>query len=177
MLKRGIPLCRRPFGRLVLLLAAVVLVLLAGCGPPPTDIQGAEQSALSGGTTASQQQAPAVSEEGWYSSPEEVALYLHLYGCLPGNYLTKQEAKALGWNSSEGNLWEVAEGMSIGGDRFGNREGLLPEKEDRIWYECDVNYAGGYRGAERLLYSSDGLIYYTDDHYQSYTCLYGETGG
>ena len=177
MLKRGIPLCRRPFGRFVLLLAAVVLVLLAGCGAPPTDIQGAERSALSGGTTAPQQQAPTVSEEGWYSSPEEVALYLHLYGCLPGNYLTKQEAKALGWNSSEGNLWEVAEGMSIGGDRFGNREGLLPEKEDRIWYECDVNYAGGYRGAERLLYSSDGLIYYTDDHYQSYTCLYGETGG
>ena len=132
---------------------------------------------LPGGTTAPQQQAPAVSEEGWYSSPEEVALYLHLYGCLPGNYLTKQEAKALGWNSSEGNLWEVAEGMSIGGDRFGNREGLLPEKEDRIWYECDVNYAGGYRGAERLLYSSGGLIYYTDDHYQSYPCLYGETGG
>ena len=177
MLKRGIPLCRSPFGRFVLLLAAVVLVLLAGCGAPPTDIQGAERSALSGGTTAPQQQAPTVSEEGWYSSPEEVALYLHLYGCLPGNYLTKQEARELGWNSSEGNLWEVAEGMSIGGDRFGNREGLLPEKEDRIWYECDVNYAGGYRGAERLLYSSDGLIYYTDDHYQSYTCLYGETGG
>lgn len=177
MLKRGIPLCRSPFGRLVLLLAAVVLVLLAGCGAPPTDIQGAERSALSGGTTAPQQQAPTVSEEGWYSSPEEVALYLHLYGCLPGNYLTKQEARELGWNSSEGNLCEVAEGMSIGGDRFGNREGLLPEKEDRIWYECDVNYAGGYRGAERLLYSSDGLIYYTDDHYQSYTCLYGETGG
>lgn len=177
MLKRGIPLCRRPFGRFVLLLAAVVLVLLAGCGAPPTEIQGAEQSALPGGTTAPQQQAPAVSEEGWYSSPEEVVLYLHLYGCLPGNYLTKQEARELGWNSSEGNLWEVAEGMSIGGDRFGNREGLLPEKEDRIWYECDVNFVGGYRGAERLLYSSDGLIYYTDDHYQSYTCLYGETGG
>ena len=60
----------------------------------------------------------------------------------------------------------------IGGDRFGNRERLLPEASGRTWYECDVNYAGGYRGAERVLYSSDGLIYYTDDHYESFTPLY-----
>jgi len=62
--------------------------------------------------------------------------------------------------------------MSIGGDRFGNREGLLPDQEGRVWYECDVNYNGGYRGAERLVYSNDGLIYYTADHYQSFTRLY-----
>lgn len=64
--------------------------------------------------------------------------------------------------------------MSIGGDRFGNREGCLPEVEGRVWYECDVNYAGGFRGAERLLYSNDGLIYYTNDHYESFTPIYGE---
>jgi len=58
--------------------------------------------------------------------------------------------------------------------RFGNREGLLPEADGRTWYECDVNYMGGFRGAERLLYSSDGLIYYTDDHYASFTLVYGE---
>ena len=113
-------------------------------------------------------------EDGSYSTPEKVAEYLHFYGHLPQNYLTKQEAKALGWDASQGNLWEVAEGKSIGGDRFGNREGLLPEADGRTWYECDVNYMGGFRGAERLLYSSDGLIYYTDDHYASFTLVYGE---
>ncbi|MCK9253846.1 MAG: ribonuclease, partial [Clostridiales bacterium] len=78
----------------------------------------------------------------------------------------------LGWDASRGNLWEVTDRMSIGGDRFGNREGLLPDQEGRVWYECDVNYNGGYRGAERLVYSNDGLIYYTDDHYQSFTRMY-----
>lgn len=62
--------------------------------------------------------------------------------------------------------------MSIGGDRFGNYEGALPEAEGRTWKECDVNYQGGYRGSERLLYSSDGLIFYTADHYQTFTQLY-----
>ena len=116
---------------------------------------------------------PSVSEEGRYSSPEEVALYLHLYGHLPANYLTKAQATELGWDNREGNLWEVADGASIGGDRFGNREGLLPEAPERKWYECDVNYQGGYRGSERLCYSNDGLIYYSKDHYESFTLLYG----
>lgn len=113
-----------------------------------------------------------VTEDGEYSTCDEVALYLHLYGHLPANYLTKKEARELGWDNSAGNLWDVAEGMSIGGDRFGNYEGLLPDEEDRVWRECDVGYEGGYRGAQRILYSSDGLIYYTEDHYQSFTCLY-----
>lgn len=113
-----------------------------------------------------------VSEDGTYTSPEEVALYLHLYGHLPSNYITKKEAEAAGWDSSKGNLWEVADGMSIGGSRFGNYEGELPDKEGRKWYECDVNYEGGYRGAERLVYSSDGLIYYTADHYETFEQLY-----
>lgn len=114
----------------------------------------------------------SVDEDGWYSDRDSVALYLHTFGKLPGNFITKKEASALGWNSQKGNLWEVAEGMSIGGDSFGNREGLLPAAKGRKWYECDINYQGGYRGAERILYSSDGLIYYTGDHYQSYTQLY-----
>lgn len=113
-----------------------------------------------------------IDEDGWYSSKDEVALYLHTFERLPGNYLTKKEASALGWDSKKGNLWEVAEGMSIGGDTFGNREGLLPSARGRKWYECDINYQGGFRGAERILFSNDGLIYYTDDHYQSYTQLY-----
>ena len=108
----------------------------------------------------------------WYSAPDEVALYIHAFEELPFNYLTKSEARNLGWDSSAGNLWDVAPGMSIGGDRFGNREGLLPDARDRAWYECDVNYSGGYRGAERLLFSDDGLIYYSGDHYASCELLY-----
>lgn len=114
----------------------------------------------------------SVKEEETYSTRDEVALYLHLYGHLPANYITKKDARERGWDNSAGNLWEVADGMSIGGDRFGNYEGLLPEVQGRVWRECDVGYEGGYRGAQRILYSSDGLIYYTEDHYQSFTCLY-----
>lgn len=124
------------------------------------------------GTMAEDETNAAVSEEGQYSDPTSVALYLHTFGHLPDNYITKAEAEALGWESSLGNLWEVAQGKSIGGDKFGNREGLLPRAEGRQYYECDVNYEGGYRGGERLVYSNDGLIFYSDDHYASYTQLY-----
>ena len=115
-----------------------------------------------------------VTEDGEYSSKEEVALYIHLFEHLPDNYITKNEAKELGWVSSKGNLWEVAPGKSIGGDTFGNREGLLPEKKGRKYYECDVDYEGGYRDEYRLIYSNDGLVYYTEDHYNSFELLYGE---
>ena len=137
--------------------------------------------AVAGGNPEGQQQEVAaeilqtvVVEEGHYNTPEEVAEYLHFYGHLPDNYLTKQEARELGWESNEGNLHEVAPGMSIGGDTFGNREGLLPKAKGRKYYECDVNYEGGYRNAERLVYSNDGLIFYTNDHYESFEQLYGE---
>lgn len=110
----------------------------------------------------------------WYSSKEEVAEYIYLYEELPPNYLTKNEARELGWDNAKGNLWEVAEGMSIGGDYFGNREGLLPEEAGRDYYEADINYEGGYRNAERIVFSNDGLIYYTADHYESFEQLYGE---
>lgn len=108
----------------------------------------------------------------WYSETDEVALYLHAFQELPENFITKQEARSLGWDSGDGNLWDVAYGYSIGGDKFGNREGLLPEKRGRQYYECDVNYGGGYRGGERIVYSDDGLIYYTGDHYESFDLIY-----
>lgn len=114
----------------------------------------------------------ALAEDGWYYSRDDVALYLHTYNHLPTNYLTKNEAEALGWNNKEGNLWDVADGYCIGGNKFGNYEGRLPEKSGRTWHECDVNYQGGYRGSDRLLYSTDGLIYYTEDHYNTFTQLY-----
>lgn len=111
-------------------------------------------------------------EEGeFYSDPQDVVDYLDLFGELPSNYLTKNEARDLGWDAKEGNLWEVAPDMSIGGDYFGNFEELLPEADGRDYFEADVNYEGGHRGAERLVFSDDGLYFYTDDHYDSFTEL------
>ena len=113
---------------------------------------------------------PAIAEDGEYTSKDDVALYLHTYGKLPSNYITKEEAQALGWKS--GDLWKYAPGKSLGGDEFYNREGLLPKKSGRKWYECDIGYKGGKRNSLRLVWSNDGLIYYTDDHYESFTQVY-----
>lgn len=143
----------------VLLLAA--MMVLCGCDTVP----GPQTAGIA---------AVGISEDGTYSSKEEVALYLHLYGHLPDNYITKKEAEMLGWDSGKGNLWEAAPGRSIGGGRFGNYEGLLPEKENRQYYECDIDYNGGYRNEKRIVYSDDGLIYYTEDHYESFEKLYGD---
>ncbi len=100
---------------------------------------------------------------------KEVSDYIRRNHELPDNFITKKEAEALGWVPSQGNLHMVAPGKSIGGDRFGNREGLLPKAESRIWFEADINYEQGARGADRILYSNDGLIYMTTDHYKSFT--------
>lgn len=107
-------------------------------------------------------------EDGTYSSAEDVALYLYTYGELPDNFITKNEARDLGW--SGGGLEDYAPGKCIGGDRFGNREGLLPEGN---YHECDINTLGANsRGAERLVWDDQGNIYYTGDHYESFEQLY-----
>lgn len=112
-------------------------------------------------------------EDGSYTTKEDVALYLHTYGHLPYNFMTKAEARELGWEG--GSLEPYAKGMCIGGDRFGNYEGLLPEKDGRSYTECDIDTLGrDSRGARRIVFSNDGLIYYTDDHYESFELLYGE---
>ena len=108
------------------------------------------------------------------TDPQDIVDYLYLYGELPENFITKNEAKALGWDSRYNYVGEVAPGKSIGGDRFGNYEGLLPRAKGRQWYECDANYSGRKRGAERVLYSSDGLFYYTNDHYETFTEMFPE---
>lgn len=116
-----------------------------------------------------------VEEDGHYTSKEEVALYIHIYGKLPSNFISKDEAEDLGWKKKDGEagqLHVVAPGMSIGGSYFGNYEGLLPEKKGHKYYECDINYVKGNRGAERIVYSNDGLIFYTGDHYESFEQLY-----
>lgn len=126
--------------------------------------------------TASPTPAPTESPVQYgqdYDDKDRVALYLHLFGELPPHFITKQEAQKLGWQSGEVEFYQS--GAAIGGDYFGNYEGLLPEKKGRTYHECDIGTVGKKnRGAQRIIYSSDGLIYYTDDHYESFTLLYGE---
>ena len=106
------------------------------------------------------------------TDPQDIADYLFLYGKLPPNFITKKQAQNLGWDSSYNYVSDVAPGKSIGGDRFGNYEGLLPDKKGRQWYEADCYYTKGKRNAYRILYSNDGLVYYTDDHYESFTQMF-----
>ena len=140
---------------------------------PETDIPEAETNVPE---TEAQPQAPPETEalidpDGSYTTKEDVALYIHTYGCLPDNFITKNEARKLGWEG--GGLDKFAPGMCIGGDHFGNYEGLLPE--DRDYTECDIDTLGAKsRGAKRIIFSDDGLIYYTEDHYESFELLYGE---
>ena len=123
--------------------------------------------------TPAQEAEPAVAidENGSYTTKEDVALYIHTYGHLPSNFVTKKEAEAAGW--SGGSLEKYLPGKCIGGSHYGNYEGLLPEAKGRKWTECDINTLGKKsRGAERIVFSNDGLIYYTADHYETFECLY-----
>ena len=99
-------------------------------------------------------------------SRECVSAHIRRTGSLPQNFITKKQAGELGWQG--GDLWRYARGKSIGGDRFGNFERRLPDKKGRTWRECDIEYRGGPRGAKRLIFSNDGLIFYTADHYESF---------
>lgn len=157
---------KRRCSAFLLALVSLFLVLnLAGCG--------GDQFSTTIITTTSGSSETAIPEDGTYTSKEDVALYLHTYGHLPDNFITKKEAQALGWEG--GSLEPYAPGMCIGGSSFGNFEGLLPEADGRSYQECDIDTLGAdSRGAKRLVYSNDGLIYYTDDHYESFTLLYGE---
>ena len=140
--------------------------------PSPTDVPTAEPTEP---PTPEQTDTPCpVSESGEYQTKDEVALYIHLFGHLPKNFITKSKAKSLGW-PGYGSLEPYASGYSIGGDYFGNYEGLLPAKKGRKYTECDIDTRGAKkRGEKRIVFSNDGLIYYTDDHYTSFTLLYGE---
>lgn len=118
-----------------------------------------------------------IDENGSYTSKDDVALYIYTYRKLPKNYITKDEAKELGWVPSKNNLGKVAKGKSIGGDVFSNYEKVLPVVDGRKYYECDVDYKGKKRNAKRIVYADDfnediGFIYYTDDHYKTFERLY-----
>lgn len=113
-----------------------------------------------------------VKKSGTYTDKDHVALYIHTYGTVPSNFITKTKARNAGWVQEEGNLDEVLPGMSIGGGGFYNDDHMMPDAKKRVWYECDIDYKGGFRNAKRIVYSNDGLIYYTGDHYQTFERLY-----
>lgn len=115
---------------------------------------------------------PTPVPDGPITDPRSIADYLFAHGELPPNFLTKKEAMALGWDSRWNYVSDVAPGMSLGGTYYGNYEELLPVVQGRRYYEADCNYTGGRRGAERIIYSSDGHVWYTGDHYQTFTELY-----
>lgn len=139
--------------------------------PASSGKESGQASQGSGTTAASAKDEELLPEDGSYTTKEDVALYLHQYGHLPSNFITKKEAREAGWPG--GSLEEYFPGMCIGGDFFGNYEGLLPKAKGRTWKECDIDTLGKRaRGPKRIIFSNDGLIYYTDDHYESYTQLY-----
>ena len=177
-----------------LLLALAMVISLAACGTAPEPTSAPQDTPKPEATEVQTPEAPpedppeelpaetpeepepsenVLPEDGWYYSKDDVALYIHTYGHLPDNFITKKEAEALGW--SGGSVEKYAPGMAIGGGRFGNYEGLLPEADGRTYTECDIDTNGASsRGAKRIVFSNDGLIYYTGDHYESFELLYGE---
>ena len=182
---------------LSLLLALSMLLAMTGCVMPdtttaPTDHTTAPITTTTSApevtipttvpetivppTTTPEATEPLLDKDGYYNSKEEVALYIHLYGCLPQNYVTKSYCQNV-LNCSTSKVqqnWCDGHG-AIGGDVFQNREGLLPKKDGRTWTECDINTWGRtQRGAERIVFSNDGLVYYTSNHYASFELLYGE---
>ena len=174
--------------RKLLLLFVSLLFVLTGCAPEAevpattsesmeTDVPAPEVDApiadtdaqdVTGETEESGPGAAGIAEDGTYTSRDDVALYLYTYGHLPDNFITKDEARALGWEG--GSVEEVAPGKCIGGDYFGNYEELLPEGD---YHECDIDTLGkNSRGAKRLIYDDQRHIYYTEDHYESFVQLY-----
>ena len=113
-----------------------------------------------------------LAEDGAYTSRDDVAFYLYTYGKLPANYITEKEAVEMGWDSKNGDLSEIAPGMSIGGDSYKNEKKMLPEKSGRKFYICDVEYEQGSRNNKRIIYSDDGLVFYTENDCETFIQLY-----
>lgn len=145
-----------------ILASFLCILMLFGCSAP--------SSAAAASASA---ETVSIAEDGTYDQKDDVALYIHVYGHLPDNYITKKEARSYGYEG--GSVEEVLPGMCIGGDYFANYEKRLPEKEGRNYTECDIDTLGkDERGAKRIVFSNDGYIYYTEDHYSTFTQLYGD---
>ena len=170
---------------LALLLAVLLLLGMTACGeevigpreevfsePETTEtavsVETSDKSELTDAPEADPGTSDsAVTEGAYYYDLEHVVLYLDRYGVLPDNYITKDKARELGWEG--GSVENYLDGAAIGGDRFDNREGLLPAASGRSYTECDIDTDGqSSRGAKRLVFSNDGLYFYTEDHYETF---------
>lgn len=172
---------RRIFAWILALLLVFAPFSLTSCGDDgelisdvldlAIDLLEEESSSPTADAPDTAAQTSAIDEDGSYTSKEDVALYLWTYKHLPKNFLTKSAARALGWEG--GSVEAFAPGCAIGGDTFGNFEEILPPGSYR---ECDIDTVGkDSRGACRLVYTADcSRIYFTDDHYETFTLLYGE---
>ena len=157
---------------IVVLLAMVwILTIFTGCGSSLTGDGSAKDRTLD--SVLASEEGDLLNPEGSYTTKEDVALYLELYDSLPDNFITKKEARSLGWEG--GSLEPYAPGYCIGGDHYGNYEGVLPKNEE--YRECDINTLGAKkRGSERIVFAGeDGditAIYYTGDHYRTFEPIY-----
>lgn len=140
----------------ILLLWMLILALVGCQASPNASVE-----------TASNAQEVKIEKNQKYYAVKDVALYIHLYGALPPNYISKKEANQRGWKPDD------QSGLVVGGDRFGNREGRLPKKSGRQYFEADIQAGyGKNRGPERLVFSNDGYVFHTTDHYDSFEQLY-----
>ncbi len=154
---------------LTIVLTIALLLGLSGCSSTSVDSSNEENQTPVQSDIVSVNDV-VITEDGQYDSKDEVGLYIYTYGHLPDNYMTKSEARELGWSS--GALDVVVPGYAIGGDTFGNYEGNLPAEDGVTYIECDIDTIGqSSRGAKRIVYSSDGHIYYTEDHYETFVEL------
>ena len=158
---------------LIVLLVAALLLLTVNTLEPAKKENNTEAPVITAAPAAAPTDAPAPSAaSGPLEEAQRIADYLFEHGELPDTFLRKRDAQALGWNSEYNYVSDVAPGKSIGGDYFGNYEQKLPVVKGRKYYEADCFYQGGQRNAYRIIYSNDGHVWYTGDHYNTFTELF-----
>lgn len=159
------------FSKLLAVLLAAVLLLCA-CSANTVETAKQKKNTAAPAVTETPAVAEPTAEPGPLDEAQRIADYIFEHGELPDNFITKKEAKALGWDNMYNYVSDVAPGKSIGGDYFGNYEKQLPVVKGRKYYEADCFYRGGKRNAYRIIYSTDGHVWFTGDHYQTFTELF-----
>jgi hypothetical protein len=143
-----------------LIIAIIVISSIICCSAPPV----------------SQDILEVIQENKKYTSKDSVAAYIYLFHKLPANYINKSAAQELyeakgntftKWNFNPLNVL----GYMVGGDVYYNNEKKLPVIS-MVYYEADVDYFGDNRGTKRLVWTTDGAVFYTANHYETFVKLY-----
>jgi len=141
-----------------------------------TDVNSSSSQNANVSSSSLQDILDAILETGIYTAKDSVATYIYLFHKLPSNYVNKATGQTLYENETGNtfskwnfNPWTLL-GVMIGGDIFYNNEGLLPSENS--YRECDVDYHDSSRGTKRLIYTLNGIVYYTANHYESFTKIY-----